>query len=610
MPSTSGTTSSRWSTRLTAPRKATSAARCARPCRTRSCSALQERRSTGATATRSPGSAPRRTQGGYLSRYSMQDSIRDGATLPLHFEPRLSEIHIDADGIDAAFEELSQQHDLTDDDKIKLSQRAASIEALIKAEDRVRKIAADIADHFQQKVDPEGLKAQVVVYDKPTCVAYKAELDKHLPAEASTVVMSKSREDPPEWAPWTPGRDDLEAITARFNDPADPLKIIIVTAKLLTGFDAPILYAQYLDKPLKEHTLLQAITRTNRVYPGKTHGLVVDYLGVFDNVARAFKFDESTVKQIITNIAELKAQLKPAIDKALAFFPGVDRTVGGYDGLIQAQAAIADDAQKDAFGLAYSVVSQLWEAISPDPMLSQHEADYRWLSDVYESVRPSDITGRLVWHALGAKTLDLINQHVQVEVPRTDLEIIVLDAAVLDDLLAGKTDPVEIEKQITGRIARHLNNPVFQAARPTPERAAGALLRYPAEQPGVPAGAAATRPGHGSGGEADRTEAAGGAGQGRADRTVRGPPGRRHPGHRREHRQPHRRGRPQRALHGLAEHQRGRPACPAGPSQDALHPIQDPEPGRLREGSRLRPRVLLKQLMLTGPALRLSHERF
>jgi type I restriction enzyme, R subunit len=119
-----------------------------------------------------------------------------------------------------------------------------------------------------------------------------------------------------------PGRDDLEEVTARFNDPADPLKIIIVTAKLLTGFDAPILYAQYLDKPLKEHTLLQAITRTNRVYPGKTHGLVVDYLGVFDNVAKAFKFDEFTVKQIITNIAELKAQLKPAIDAALAFFPG------------------------------------------------------------------------------------------------------------------------------------------------------------------------------------------------------------------------------------------------------------------------------------------------
>lgn len=404
-------------------------------------------------------------EGGYLSRYSMRDSIRDGATLPLHFEPRLSEIHIDEDAINAAFEELAERNRLSEADKIMLSKKAASIEALIKAPERVRKVAADIAHHFTTKVDPQGLKAQVVVYDKPTCVAYKAELDKHLDPAASTVVMSKSRNDPPEWAPWTPDGDELERILLRFNDPADPLQIIIVTAKLLTGFDAPILYAQYLDKPIKEHTLLQAITRTNRVYPPtKTHGLVVDYLGVFDDVAKAFKFDEKSVEQLITNIEELKNQLRPAIQAALSFFPGVDRTVGGYEGLIQAQAAIADDANKDAFGFAYSVVSQLWETISPDPMLTEHEKDYRWLTDVYESVRPVDVTGRLVWHSLGSKTVDLINEHVVVEVPRTDLETIVLDAQLIEDIVSGKNKDVqvqEIEKQITARIARHLNNPTF-----------------------------------------------------------------------------------------------------------------------------------------------------
>ncbi|WP_031102337.1 type I restriction endonuclease subunit R [Streptomyces sp. NRRL S-146] len=404
-------------------------------------------------------------EGGYLSRYSMHDSIRDGATLPLHFEPRLSEIHIEEDSINAAFEELAEEHDLTEADKITLSKKAASIEALIRAPERVRKIASDIADHFRSKVEPQGFKAQVVVYDKATCVAYKDELDKILGPDVSTIVMSKGRNDPSAWSPYTPNGQELERITARFNDPSDPLKIIIVTAKLLTGFDAPILYAQYLDKPLKEHTLLQAITRTNRVYPPhKTHGLVVDYLGVFDNVAKAFAFDETSVQQLISNIEELKTQLAPAIQAALSFFPGVDRTLGGYEGLIQAQAAIADEAQKDAFGGAYSVVSQLWEAISPDPMLAQHQTDYRWLTDVYESVRPADITGRLVWHALGAKTIDLINEHVVVEVPRSDLETIVLDAQVIEDLMSGKKKgitPEEIERQITARIARHLNNPKF-----------------------------------------------------------------------------------------------------------------------------------------------------
>jgi len=237
-----------------------------------------------------------------------------------------------------------------------------------------------------------------------------------------------------------------------------------VTAKLLTGFDAPILYAQYLDKPIKEHTLLQAITRTNRVYPpNKTHGLIVDYLGIFDDVAKSLAFDEKSVQQVISNIEELKNQLEPAIAAALAFFPGVDRTVGGYEGLVQAQSAIAEDATKDAFGLTYSVVSQLWEALSPDPMLVPYRDDYRWLTDVYESVRPSDITGRLVWHALGAKTIDLINEHVQVEIPQS-AETIVLDAQTIEDLMLGKRKDIpakEIEKQITARIARHLSNPVF-----------------------------------------------------------------------------------------------------------------------------------------------------
>ena len=404
-------------------------------------------------------------EGGYLSRYTMADSIRDGATLPLHFEPRLSELHIDEAAITAASEELAKQHNLSEAEKTVLFKKAASIKALIKAPERISKVAADIAEHFTTKVDPQGLKAQVVVIDKDTCVAYKRELDKYLDADASTVVMSKDRPDPPEWSSWTPNGEEIERITNRFRDPADPLKIIIVTAKLLTGFDAPILYAQYLDKAIKEQNLLQAITRTNRVYtPAKTHGLIVDYLGVFDDVAKAFAFDEKSVEQNITNIEGLKSQLGPAIQAALTFFPGVDRTVGGYSGLVQAQAAIADEAVKDAFGAAYSVVSQLWEAISPDPMLGAHEQDYRWLTDVYESVRPVDVTGRLVWHALGAKTIELINEHVVVEVPRADLETIVLDAETIEEILGDRdTDKriKDVEKLVTARIARHLDNPVF-----------------------------------------------------------------------------------------------------------------------------------------------------
>jgi len=159
-------------------------------------------------------------EGGYLSRYSFQDSIRDGATLPLHFEPRLSEIHIDQEAIDAAFAELSADRDLSEHERITLSKKAASIEVLIKTPSRIAKIAADIADHFRAKVEPEGFKAQVVAYDKASCVAYKAELDRHLGPDASTIVMSKSRGDSPEWARWTPGADDLGQVVARGGESA------------------------------------------------------------------------------------------------------------------------------------------------------------------------------------------------------------------------------------------------------------------------------------------------------------------------------------------------------------------------------------------------------
>jgi type I restriction enzyme R subunit len=136
----------------------------------------------------------------------------------------------------------------------------------------------------------------------------------------------------------------------RFRDPNDPLKLLIVTAKLLTGFDAPILQAMYLDKPLKAHTLLQAICRTNRTYGDrKTHGLIVDYLGVFDDVAKSLEFDEEGMTGVASKLAAEKDQVPVAMQKCLAFFPGVDRNVGGYEGLIAAQDCLPNNDVRDAF---------------------------------------------------------------------------------------------------------------------------------------------------------------------------------------------------------------------------------------------------------------------
>ena len=401
---------------------------------------------------------------GYLSRYGFEESIRDGATMPLHFEPRLLELHIDRDAIDEAFRELTGG--LSDFDRERLAKTAARMAVLVKAPRRIRAVCADIARHYEEKVVPNGFGGQLVCFDREACVLYKRVLDEYLPPEMSDIVMTVNSGEN-EYAAWNRDRDDEEKLLDRFRDPADPLKLLIVTSKLLTGFDAPILQCMYLDKPLRDHTLLQAICRTNRPYgEAKTHGLIVDYLGVFDDVGQAIQFDEEGITRVVTNISELIAKLPEAIQKCLAYFPGVDRTLEGYEGLIAAQDCLPNNEIRDAFAADYSYLNRLWEAISPDSVLDGHEVDYRWLTQVYESVKPSTGTGKLLWHALGPKTIELIHDHVQVEAVRDDLDTLVLDAELLEAVL-GTPDPEkkakEIQIKVVRRLQKHRDHPRFRA---------------------------------------------------------------------------------------------------------------------------------------------------
>jgi type I restriction enzyme R subunit len=400
---------------------------------------------------------------GYMSRYGFEESIRDGATKELHFEPRLIDMHIDQVEIDKAFKELTGG--LSDLERDQLAKTAAKMAVLLKTPDRITAVCADIAQHFQEKVAPNGFGAQVVTYDRESCLLYKQELDKHLPPEFSDIVMSVSSNEE-DYAPYRRDRDREEKLLDRFRDPNDPLKILVVTSKLLTGFDAPILQTMYLDKPMRDHTLLQAICRTNRPYgQEKSHGLIVDYIGVFDDVAQAIQFDEEGITRVVTNISELKAKLPEAIQKCLAYFPGVDRTLIGYEGLIAAQECLPNNQTRDRFAADTSYLARLWEAISPDPVLSDCETDFRWIIQVYESVKPSTDTGRLLWHRLGAKTIELIHENVQVDAVQDDLETLVLDADLLEAVLGapdiGKKAK-EIEIKVMRRLRKHMHDPRFK----------------------------------------------------------------------------------------------------------------------------------------------------
>lgn len=404
---------------------------------------------------------------GYLSRYSFADSIRDGATLPLNFEPVPVELHVNQDVVDAEFDRMAREAGLTREEKSDVARRVR-MEAIMKSPERIAKVCEHIANHFLTKVDPNGFKGQVVCYDRECCVLYKKELDKLLGEYATTIVMDTNNDKEDRYKEWRRDRDQEAKVLDDFRDPHHPLKLVIVTSKLLTGFDAPILQVMYLDKPMKDHTLLQAICRTNRVYgQSKTNGLIVDYIGIFDDVAKALDFDEKSVQKVITNIQEVKKVFPSLIQKCLSYFPGVDRTVEGWEGLMAAQECLPTNKEKDEFGADYRVVNRAYNALSPDPFLDYFRFDYRWLSKVYESIKPVDNRGQLIWASVGAKTLELVHENIDVETVKEtpEAEILELDAELIEDFIEGKEGArkkaKKVEIDLVARLIKHKDDPRF-----------------------------------------------------------------------------------------------------------------------------------------------------
>lgn len=434
--------------------------------------------------------------GRYLNRYSYKQSIRDEATLPVKFEPRLVELRIDRETIDQGFEELAQQNNLNEEEKAFISQRAGKLAHLLKAPKRITAIAEDISTHYQNHVAPKQFKGMVVVYDREAVVRMYYLLCERIGKDAVEVVMNisqgtieeetdengKPKKIAADWLNWQKlglpiEKEDFkrwqvidaspevqERLLDRYRDATDPLKVIIVTAKLLTGFDAPICYCMYLDKPLKDHTLLQAMCRTNRLYRDtKKHGLIIDYLGVFENVAKALDYEPKEIEGVVESLESFKKLFPEAIGKCLEYFPGVDRTVGGYEGLIAAQDCLVGNEKKDAFAAQFNVLKRFWEAITPDPYLNAFHKDYRWLAQVYESIKPVGGVGSLLWESLGPETIKLIHENTDIDRIRDDIDELIMDAEFIFELTEEerKKKAKKLNISLIAKI-RSKNNPNFE----------------------------------------------------------------------------------------------------------------------------------------------------
>jgi type I restriction enzyme R subunit len=422
--------------------------------------------------------------GWVLNRYPIDRAITDGASVPIHVETRLVDFQIDRAALDDAFAAMANEEDLTEEDREVLADRAVSARTIMSNPARIRAVCADIVDHYFAKVAPLGLKAQIVAYDRELCVAYYDEISRLLAdesrrkAEAAVVMtVGTTKDEPGEWRKrFELTREQEAQVKARFRDPADPLCFLIVTSKLLTGFDADIEGVMYLDKPLRLHTLFQAICRTNRRFTNpltlqeKRYGLVVDYIGLGSQIATALRdADPERAGRRPVDVNDLAEEFVTTIDEAMSHFHGIDRPRTDFGALMAAQQRVTDLAARDAFAASFLKVEGLWEFLDPSPVTEAHRADYRWLAQVYESIRPTGSSDAMLWHRLGAKTLELVHGHItEVRVTGSGLDEAIVDADTIDAIrqlalpdvdLPGSEDGMTVAEAldtIEARIRRRL----------------------------------------------------------------------------------------------------------------------------------------------------------
>lgn len=270
---------------------------------------------------------------GYLHKYSIAESIEDGTTLPLFYALAPNEMLADGELMEKEFWSIAETEGVADIDELnKILDRAVNLKNFLKGDQRVDKVARYVAEHYVQNVEPLGYKAFLVAVDRPACAKYKAALDKYLDPEYSMVVYTGNHNDSAELKKHHIDDKVEKQVRKGFPKFGMQPKILIVTEKLLTGFDAPILYAMYLDKPMRDHTLLQAIARVNRPYENearemvKPHGFVLDFVGIFDKLEKALAFDSDEVNAIVKDLTLLKGLFKSKMEqKAPAYLALIQR---------------------------------------------------------------------------------------------------------------------------------------------------------------------------------------------------------------------------------------------------------------------------------------------
>ena len=382
---------------------------------------------------------------GYLDKYSIRESIDDGTTLVLNYTLAPNDIRVPREQLEKEFFDLVDTEGISDIEELnKILDRALHLKAFLKATDRVEKVARFVADHFKKNVEPMGYKAFLVGVDREACALYKKALDQYLAPEYSTVVYTSVHNDPELLAQYHLSGDKEKSVRQAFRKKDKLPKILIVTEKLLTGFDAPILYCMYLDKPMRDHTLLQAIARVNRPYEEeggikKPAGFVVDFVGIFEKLENALAFDSDVVASVIQNIDVLKGRFKTLMtEQASAYLKlcqgsiddkAVERAIDAFD----------DKDKREAFFKFFKELEVLYEIISPDVFLRDYLENYRNLSILHQIVRNAFGKHIVPCSDIAKKTESLIRERVTAYGLTNTMPLVKIDEKTLDVLKSSKS---------------------------------------------------------------------------------------------------------------------------------------------------------------------------
>jgi type I restriction enzyme, R subunit len=376
---------------------------------------------------------------GYLHKYSIKESIEDGTTLPLYYNLAPNEMLVPHEVMEREFFALAETEGIADIEELnKILDRAVNLKNFLKGKDRVQQVAQYVADHFRENVEPLGYKAFLVAVDREACVLYKEALDAILPPEYSEIVFTGNNNDQARLKKWHITEKREKEIRKSFTKPGGWPKILIVTEKLLTGFDAPILYAMYLDKPMRDHTLLQAIARVNRPYENegeemvKPHGFVLDFVGIFDKLERALAFDSDEVNAIVKDIGLLKQLFKSKMESKAPNYLSLVTTKfddKDVDNLIE---HFRDKDRRKEFFQDYRELEMLYEIISPDAYLRPFIDDYASLSAIFAVVRNAYARKVYVDRAFQKKTNALVQSYIGMSELQQVTEFVKIDAHTID----------------------------------------------------------------------------------------------------------------------------------------------------------------------------------